>query len=435
MHDTNAPGAGPSFLSTDLWSCDIADASPLTWEFEYWPNGISIVSDLQSSPPAILSADWKGPWGAYIVSSQEGITVRDSALVAYDQDHNRIYYSPSKQDWRVGAQGMLFWNQPVSFINGSSSNRKKRSILDADDDDDGDSVYSFGILYNKTVLLRENVLITMASSHTVIQDWANSNGSTLETGEIAWLCEWQNTLLEVEIHVEESSGDATGTNKNVDNGQDGYINTVAFSIATPTSTVTHYYLPKEGGQTPKEVLYTPLEIPPDLKHKHSPRPSYEPPVNAVPTPPPAPALPDPQPEHKPDGFSNAPQAMVTPPPIVPSSSSSSSFEFVPHETSLGFDANNLMSPTKRDASRFPKKVRLKDYRPSQQRLLEVMGKDQQDVSPGAVICTRVVKISDGGLKEEPFLGGISQVTLVEQMGNSRKLKRDDDTGCQCSWRT
>jgi len=95
--------------------------------------------------------------------------------------------------------------------------------------------------------------------------------------------------------------------------------------------------------------------------------------------------------------------------------------------------------------RYSRKVFVREYRPTEDRLREVLGIDRTDAdykgeaSIGAVSCRKMITQPDGGLKEyaPQEEGEIVKVQLNEVP--SRKRKRDDDdtyvteAACSCSW--
>lgn len=200
----------PSYFksgSTGLWTCNIPEKKPLLWDIDVWPVNLvgAELSKLKSVPDTLTCADWENNrWGGYIISSEEGEYNKERKNTVY-QTHSgeRVLYS-AIHGFREGMQGPAFFRQPLGFrnvtweysgtVDNKSSHPASLNTLS----------YTFGILYNKTVILKETTMIQTFNTDGE-NDERNGNGTEFEHNEKVWMCVWEKTLLEVELMVNESS--------------------------------------------------------------------------------------------------------------------------------------------------------------------------------------------------------------------------------------
>ncbi|TGZ81453.1 hypothetical protein EX30DRAFT_395599 [Ascodesmis nigricans] len=184
------------FKDPAIWSCHIPEHQPLLWNVLPLPANLNDarISSLKSDPTPLSHAEWDdGKWGGYIVTSKEGEDQHKDHIVFVDSRGEIIEY-PGSTGWREGMQGPAFWRQPLTYINETILNNTSEQVP-------VEESYRFGIIYNKRVLLRESTLKQNYYHNTA----RGGDGTKLAEGEVAWMCEWGNTLLEVEIYVNESS--------------------------------------------------------------------------------------------------------------------------------------------------------------------------------------------------------------------------------------
>ncbi|KAA8905053.1 hypothetical protein FN846DRAFT_779156 [Sphaerosporella brunnea] len=434
--------------SNGLWSCNIPNQKPLMWDVLDWPASLASaqLSKLGTVPPTLTCAQWEGGlWGGYLISSVEGEYQQDQKNTVYiTQDNQTVLYASSR--FREGLQDPAFYRQPLAFLNvtwqpdPSVPNRKR------DAGTINSLSYNFGTLYNKTVILKESTMIETFNSRGS-NPGRYGNGSEFVAGDKVWMCTWEKTLLEVEIMVNEHSlavtnkgntahaADSRKTYNDDDNG------TTTITVSANTGTVSFpppFRSSSASTSQPSGTFSFPAS--PTVPHGHHPRP---------PPPPPPPPSPSPQPPRPPS------ETDVT---VVVSED----FEFVG-------DMRRIRQ--KRDGSSpgngprcYPKKVKIKEYRPTPNRLRQVLGIDLTDADPtgqgipGRVYCRKFIAQDDGGLQAYPSKRGeVVEVELKEdyvftstnagsgsrkrQSGPNSTTTDDDEDGldddssmkCLCNW--
>ncbi|KAF8541654.1 hypothetical protein BDD12DRAFT_489801 [Trichophaea hybrida] len=382
--------------STGLWTCNIP-ASTLLWDIDVYPADLvgSELSKLKSVPDTLTCAHWESStWGGYIISSEEGEYNKEKKNTVYQTPTGeRVLYS-AMHGFREGMQGPAFFRQPLGFRNVTweySEGIEKRA------NHNGPLTtlsYTFGILYDKTVILKETTMIQTFNTNGD-NDLRNGNGMEFTQNEKVWMCVWEKTLLEVELMVNESSisqlrkataaahgggsGDPYETDLD-DEDNSNFLTTII--VGLPTS---H----------------------PKSKH-HSSTASSTIDYSAKPT--------------------------------------------FPSNSKLSGDARLIKrGQTKGRFRHLSRKVYMKESRPTEDRLRGVLGIDRTDddlegrARPGAVRCRKMLVQDDGGLVEYTAVGEEVEVRLEEILTEAESLeKRDDetddddssfpaDTGCSCTW--
>ena len=392
----------PSYFedgSNSLWSCNIPEQGPMQWDIDDWPQALSHTETdlamLGSVPDTLTCEEWEGgKWGGYLMSSEVGEwSVERRNTVFKTVNGETVRYAPSF-GYREGMQGPSFYRQPLAFQDSSTTLTKRT------DNTTGSMSYSFGILYNKTVVLRET---TMIQTHNTggKSESRFGDGLSLQVSEKVWMCVWEKTLLEVTLMVKEPSmaqisrdaAIAHGVGQGEDTADDDDSN------ATATTTITVGLVPSSEPSSPPSS-------------KGPPPPHPNPPL--LPPPPPLPY-----------------------PPPPPSKSDH------PHPAKW---IKAIKGP--RHLSR---KVYMKESRPSPDRLRRVLGIDLTDpdpdgrATPGPVWCRKMIVQEDGGLAEFNAQGEeMVETTLVEKIddyipdadfveGKDNIREFPPDTGCICTW--
>lgn len=222
---TALDASAPSFFSGQgaelLWSCQFDQSraiDALTWNFEKFPaDGPVNMEDFLSIPSFLRGAEYgDGTWGAYMVSSMEGIRRwENGAPLTYVIDGKMVEYS-SKGTWRDGAQSQPLWRMPFAFYNHTMSTPPQSAPIPLESSSWSNPpsarhanipfnnyTYKFGALVNKTVIIKRTTITanTDSQSGTIL----TGNGTALVPGEIVWRCIWEKTLLEVELFVDDPS--------------------------------------------------------------------------------------------------------------------------------------------------------------------------------------------------------------------------------------
>ena len=382
--------------SNSLWSCNIPEQGPMQWDIDDWPQALAHAGTdlamLGSVPDTLTCEEWEGgKWGGYLMSSEVGEwSVERRNTVFKTVNGETVRYAPSF-GYREGMQGPSFYRQPLAFQTSSATKRTDNAT--------GSMSYSFGILYNKTVVLRETTMIqthnTRGKSESRFGD-----GLGFQASEKVWMCVWEKTLLEVTLMVKEPSMAQIHRNAAITHGVGQDEDTSADdddNDATATTTIT--------------VGLKPSSAPPP------PPPSKGPPPHPNPPPPPPPPY--------------------SPPP--PSKSGA-------HQPYPAKWIKAIKGP--RHLSR---KVYMKESRPSPDRLRRVLGIDRTDpdpngrAKPGPVWCRKMIVQEDGGLVEfNAEDEEIVETTLAEKIddyipdadfvkGHDDIREFPPDTGCICTW--
>ncbi|KAI5788395.1 hypothetical protein EDC01DRAFT_163273 [Geopyxis carbonaria] len=379
--------SAPDFFkqgSGSLWACGIPKSKPLLWNFVPLPGNLSgkQLSDLNSDPKPIACAEYsKGRWGGYSISSETGENAQEKDIVWVDQEGQKVLYA-GPAGWREGMQGPAFWKEPLTLFDPSTDvGHSKRSDL-------GNSSlsYRFGILYTKTVILREKSLITAYEENKPLdQIEKNETDPILADGEVVWMCEWEKTLLEVEIMVREPSIAVTQKGRKI-HGMEG------------------------TDLNDDDDRKTTITIGP------SSFPTFTSQSSSQPPPPPPPPF-------------------ESPPPAYPSASPSIEEEDDDNPTRL----RRRGSIPPRD---YPNKIKMSEYRPSKIRLKDVQGIDRTEgdndprVKYGNIKCTKMVVVPGGGLRNDTGADGEGEVWLKQRpLSSKRKRSQDaaEDSDCFCKW--
>lgn len=196
-----------------LWSCQFDQTqsiNALTWRFDKFPADQPInMADFISMPPFLRGAEYgDGTWGAYLVSSIEGIrTWEDHVSLTKVVGDNVVEFS-GKPVWRDGAQNQPLWRMPFAFYNHTAPATPPPStdwynplFARHANIPFNNYSYKFGALVNKTVIVKLSTIDANTASGTVL----TGNGTALVQGEIVWKCIWEKTLLEVELFVDDLS--------------------------------------------------------------------------------------------------------------------------------------------------------------------------------------------------------------------------------------
>jgi hypothetical protein len=291
------------------------------------------------------------------------------------------------------------------------------------------------------------------------------------------MCTWEKTLLEVEIMVDifsiaEKYGEKDiGADDRADPDDDG--------DPTPVATITSTWDPNSSSSTSSIMMIPSIIVSHSTKVLTSSHTSYAssypspysssyqplptslppnlPPINSDPNDPyngsddnEYPPNPQSLPPLTGPPFDLPPPPPPPPPPptlVIPDSPS-------PIATPL------LHALLKRTVGRYPQQVKIKESRPSKDRLKQVLGISLSDYddggrsAPGAVTCKRMIMVDDYALKEDPG-DGDGVVTFQEQQviesytdddddddydPDSRRRRRkrtnyDNDAECYCAWRS
>lgn len=338
------------------------------------------------SEPDFLTSDeyGEGSWGGYLVSSFEGIQrwEDDEDFVVYHNDGTKEELS-GKTAWRDGMQNQAFWRIPLAFYNSTENNPPDKKLaarsgsrysagLRSRTDYPLDDSYKFGILFNKTVIVKDSTIKSNKDLDNGIIK--TGNGTALVTAEIVWKCVWEKTLLEVEVMVDiPSQAFIHGKKTDNDDGDDYY----------------------------------------DHDYPHPPDKTYESSQVGSPSPSCYPK------EHSQDdslGLGAKQQSAPT--------------------GDLQPRSGHQKSKQRRELQKFsyPLKVSMKESRPHSRRLRQLQGMDLTDpdpeghAEPGAVRCTQYVVGPMGGLI--PFVdeAGEGFIVLREEQGVMSKKERLRERG-------
>lgn len=375
--------SAPNFFSQGsdlLWSCQsdqTQDVNAVTWRFEKFTANEQVnMADFISQPPFLRGSEYgDGKWGAYQVSSAEGIQIWEdrTQLIKIIGDDIVIEYS-GKPAWRDGTQNQPLWHIPFAFYNNTDSDsttllpRHISTVTAAASSPASTSVttsdytYKFGVLVNKTVIVKQSTIeANIASGSGTI---LTGNGTILIPGEIVWKCVWEKTLLEVELFVNDPS--------------EGYSReSLRGSINKPDSDKPHV---SHNGSSPTGPL----------------------PVS--------------QPMGTGDASTTFLDSQQTP-DTGPSGNLSTTYKRNSHRkrTSI-ISGRGQLDP-------YPHRISIQESRPTTKRIRQLLGMDLTDPDPdghadlGAVKCTQFIATADGGIT--PFMDKVSgegYVVLKEQGG-------------------
>lgn len=386
--------SAPSFFhqgSDLLWSCQFdqtQDVDAVTWHFEKFPIDQQVnMADFISMPPFLRGAEYgEGKWGAYLVSSVEGIQIwEDKIPLVGVIDENTVVEYSGKSTWRDGAQNQPLWHIPFAFYNNTGTSptlspRHITTITAAAATSTSTSIstvnsdytsYKFGILVDKTVIIKQSTIeANIASESGTIH---TGNGTVLIPGEIVWKCIWEKTLLEVELFVDDlSEGFAR-------EGQRG-----STSKADNESEANKPSL-HDGGSSPTGSL---------------------------------PALPI----GTGDAISTY-QSQQTPDTGLSGNLSMTYKRGSHRKRTPSSSGHGVVGP-------YPRRISIQESRPTTRRIRQVLGMDLTDPDPdghadlGAVKCTQFIATADGGLTS--FMdkaSGEGYVVLKEQSGPGMKRRR------------
>lgn len=381
--------SAPNFFSQGsdlLWSCQSDQTqgiNAVTWRFEKFPADQQInMANFISQPPFLRGAEYgDGKWGAYQVSSVEGIQLwEDSAQLVKVVGNDVVVEYSGKPTWRDGTQNQPLWHIPFAFYNTTGpdsptllprhiSTVTTRIATPTNTAVTSDyTSYKFGVLVDKTVIVKQSTIeANIASESGTIR---TGNGTILIPGEIVWKCIWEKTLLEVELFVDDLS--------------EGYS---------------------------REGLRGSVNKPGDEAHPSHGESS------------PTGSLPVPQPMGTGDASAAFLGAQQTP-DTGPSGNLSMTYRRNSHRkrTSI-IGGRGLMGP-------YPRRISIQESRPTTKRIRQVLGMDLTDPDPdghadlGAVKCTQFIATPDGGLT--PFMDKVSgegYVVLKEQGGPGARRRR------------
>ncbi|KAG0638546.1 hypothetical protein HOY80DRAFT_887771 [Tuber brumale] len=396
-----------------LWSCQNSPDKPLVWKFDHFPPNPSRInmSTFPSHPEFLMGAEYdEGSWGGYMLSSLEGmIKFGDGWDMVVKDDNSQEEYS-AKPGWRDGAQNPLFWHIPLAYYNTSTTINKPLKLRSNNSTPVGKFAnYKFGILYNKTVVLKQNTIDqTLAVHKSTGGPPKFANGTALGESEIVWKCVWEKTLLDVEISINQPSLARRPTGSGGDRGppsnRDG-DGGLGYGRGSGGG-----FSDDRGGP----LSGSPSGVPPGPPGGPSPQNSFntgnsgqfEPPATAL-------AIPTPT------GLNDS----------VDSTDGAYKFSDIP----IAGKIKRGESP-----SPYPLKITIQETRPSPKRLRRVIGMDLTDADPrgdgkpGDVKCTRMVVTRFGGLKEVIDPNGEGLVILRER--GPPPWKRDPAPGeCSCRW--
>ncbi|CAZ82581.1 unnamed protein product [Tuber melanosporum] len=416
LQDRSSPGFF-DMGSGLLWSCQNSPDKPLVWRFDHFPpkpSGINM-DTFPSHPQFLMGAEYgEGSWGGYMLSSLEGMIKFDDDWDMVVKDDNGQEEYSSEPGWRDGAQNPLFWHVPLAYYNTSTPINNRLKLRSNNSTPVGKFAnYKFGILYNKTVVLKQNAIDqTLAVLKSTGGAPKFANGTALGEGEIVWKCVWEKTLLDVEISINQPSlarhptgfgGDRGPPNNRGGDGGLGYGRGGGRGSGGGPSN-------DRGGALSR----SPSRDSPGPPGGPSPQNSFnvgssaqfEPPVTAL-------AIPTPT------GLNDS----------VDNTDGAYKFSDIPI-------AGNI----KRGESTppYPLKITIQETRLTPKRLRRVMGMDLTDADPrgygkpGDVKCTQMVVTRLGGLREFMDANGEGLVILKER-GPPRR-KRDPVPGkCSCRW--
>ncbi|KAH0604282.1 uncharacterized protein H6S33_006659 [Morchella sextelata] len=427
--DASSPGwfgMGASLL----WSCayDQDDTNEaLTWRFERGPVNLTNMELFPSEPDFLRGAEYgEGAWGGYVVSSAEGITKWEIGddMMEVTVNGDVVEYS-GKPSWRDGTQNQVFWKIPFAFYNTTEAShnkgRKKQlagrsptahelgtrstgNRLWGRGDHPLDDSYKFGILFNKTVIIKQSTIDeNIARDDNIIK---SGNGTALYPGEIVWKCVWEKTLLEVEVMPDvpstavtkekETHDDKDENDNGYDSDDDDHTTCSTSTTATPTMSANTSFT-KTNEQHPPP---TGCNFEPDCPHFDDGEDHSFPSFPSIPPPPP------PSHQHNTDDFFG-----LKPPK--------------PTETPTTNGNLTRKLRLKRHVERstptsYPLKVNIKESRPSSSRLRRLLGMDLTDPDPNG----------RANLGEDT---GEGYVILDEKPNSKGRLRERDDSTCYCKW--
>ncbi|KAI5815809.1 hypothetical protein BZA77DRAFT_247920 [Pyronema omphalodes] len=399
--------------SAGLWSCSLPEGKPMLWDVDEWPASLAHaeLSKIHSVPDTLTCAEWEnGLWGSYLLSSEEGEYARDKRNLVFETPAGeRVWYAPD-HGWREGMVNPSFYRQPLAFRNvtwrydPTTNTHSKR-------DSNGTNPlttlsYNFGILYNKTVILRETTMIETHNTGATNSN-KNGNGSELLPKEKVWMCIWEKTLLEVELMINEPSisalKKATAQSFNPGNDTDsededgdGILTTIIVGLPSTTPTPS-------STASPTADLGAPAPMP------SPPKPT--------------------------DGNLHGNLSQI-----------GKHFQFgLPvgggggrggSPTPSNPKTNLQKRATPKGPRHFSKKIYMKESRPTPDRLRRVLGIDRTDLDPdgktvpGNITCRKMIVLDDGGLAEfKPEGEEVVDVILSEEFSDpalAAILRRSND---------
>ncbi|PUU73203.1 hypothetical protein B9Z19DRAFT_1005599 [Tuber borchii] len=400
-----------------LWSCQNSPDKPLVWKFDPFPQPPGANMDnFPSHPDFLKGAEYgDGDWGGYMLSSLEGIIKFDGDwdMVVKDGFGQEEY--SNEPGWRDGTQNPLFWHIPLEYYNYTTTPASNK-LLKLRSNNNSTSVgklanYKFGILYNKTVVLKQSAIdqtLAVLKNTGGLPKFAN--GTALGEGEIVWKCVWEKTLLDVEISINQPSlaqsptvfaggrgppGHGDGDD-GLGDGPGGGQGSGGFSQGQSGTS---------SGSSPGDPQGPPGGPPPQNSFNTGDGGQFKPPATTL-------AIPTPTGLNTSiDGTDGADE-----PSDIPIAGVIKRGETLP----------------------YPLKITIQETRPTASRLRYILGMDLTDADPsgrsrfGDIKCTRMVVTPRGGLRELIDGNGGGFVVLREPMSSPRK--RDSTSGgCSCRW--
>jgi len=348
-----------------------------------------------------------------MLSSLEGIIKFDDDwdLVVKDGAGQEEY--SNKPGWMDGTQNPLFWHIPLAYYNYSTPTGKPLNPRSNDSAPVGEfATYGFGILYNKTVVLKQS---TIDQTLAVLKNTGGppkfANGTALGEGEIVWKCVWEKTLLDVEISLNQPSLAQRPAGFGGDRGPPGHGDgDDGLGDGPGDGRGGGGFSDGRGGATsglPRgDPRGPPGGPPPQNSFNPGDGDQFKPPTTALTIP-------------TPTGFNTS---------VDGTNDDDSSDIPIAGKIKRG-----------EPASPYPLKITIEEIRPTSKHLRWVLGMDLTDADPsgyskpGDVKCTRMVVTPSGGLREYMDASGGGLVILKEQQVPPRR-KRDPTPGeCSCRW--
>ena len=322
--------------------------------------------------------------------------------------------------WRDGTQNPLFWHIPLAYYN-TTSTPTNNKLLKLRSNNNSTSVgkfanYKFGILYNKTVVLKQSVIDqTLAVLRNTGGFPKFANGTALGEGEIVWKCVWEKTLLDVEISINQPSLAQPPTVFSGDRGPPGHGDGDDGLGDGPG-----------GGQGSD-----------DYSQDRSRTSSGSSPGSSPGDPQGPPGGPPPQ-----NSFNTGDGGQFKTPVTTFAIPTPTGLNTSIDDTDGAYETSDIpvAGVIKRGESTlpYPLRITIEETRPSPSRLRYIQGMDLTDADPdgrsrlGDIKCTRMVVTPRGGLRELIDANGGGFVVLREQVSPPRK--RDSTPGgCSCQW--
>lgn len=379
---------------------------PFLWNIQTLPANLTgtQISNLASDPRPLQSAEYEeGKWGGYTISSKEGERDRWGDNEWKDKEGNWNMYS--QKAWREGLQGPSFWNQPLMFINSTKA--------DDESGEEGMKTYKFGLLYEKQVLLREATMI--ANWVTDINEAKNlGDGDLIAEGELVWMCSWNKTMFEVEFLVDEvASVDTVGfdlpafVSAYSDVDFDGIEEIFAPEEALEEK--AEEYQEEESGEASDTVNYQDGQI---ITEEESE-------LNDV-------SVFDVEFDGQLDDSGTGDSGTETE-TVKDDEHNSAATPTISARTTPSIATRSSKGP-----HRYPKKIKIREYRPNINRLKDVQGIDRTEGNQderaqyGDINCVKMIAIPAHGLRTVVGEDGEGKVTLKQKLTENKQ-------DCLCAW--